>query len=378
MSMASTNKRDYYEVLGVSKNASLDEIKKAYRKLALKCHPDRNPDDKQAEERFKEAAEAYAVLSDPEKRSQYDQFGHSLGGAGFQGFQGTGSAFDGFGDIFGDIFEDFFGGASSRRGTRRRIRRGSDLEYELQISFEESAFGKEVTIEVPRLERCNHCDGGGAEPGSKMSTCPECRGTGEIRMSQGFFSFRQTCPRCRGEGERIEKVCRECRGNGRIERRRKIDLKIPAGIENGNRLKISGEGEAGERGGERGNLYVLIHVRPHPVFERDGRDVRCEAKIDMVQAALGTKIEAPTLYGNVQLKIPPGTQPRTILRIKDKGFPDLRGGGHGDELVRIAVVVPEHLGDQERKLLEEFAKIRNEDSKKSFFTKWKEKFGESF
>ncbi len=371
--MASTNKRDYYEVLGVSKSAPADDIKKAYRKLALKFHPDRNPDDKQAEEKFKEAAEAYAVLSDSEKRTQYDQFGHSLGGSGFQGFRGAEGAFEGFGDIFGDLFEDFFGGGSSR--TRRRSAgRGSDLEYQLEISFEDAAFGKEVPIEIPRLEKCSHCEGGGAEPGSKRTACPECRGVGEIRMSQGFFSFRQTCPKCRGEGERIEKPCRECHGRGRVERRRKIDLKIPAGIETGNRLKISGEGEAGERGGERGSLYVLVRVKPHPIFERDGNDVLCEAKISMAEAALGTKIEAPTLYGKVQLKIPAGTQPGTILRIKEKGFPDLRGRGHGDELVRISVVIPENLKDQERKLLEEFLRIHPDSSKKNFFTKWREKF----
>lgn len=374
MPMSSANKRDYYEVLGVSKSASSDELKKAYRKLALKYHPDRNPGDKQAEEKFKEAAEAYAVLSDPEKRAQYDQFGHSLGGSGFQGFQGAASAFEGFSDIFGDLFEDFFGGGSfgGRRG--RRSRRGSDLEYRLDISFEEAAFGKEVQIEVPRLERCNHCGGTGAEPGSKRSTCSECRGTGEIRLSQGFFSFRQTCPRCRGEGERIEKTCRECRGDGRVQRTRKIDLKVPPGVDTGTRLKISGEGEGGEAGGERGNLYVFIQVGPHPIFERDGKNVLCEAKIEMVQAALGTKIEAPTLYGNVQLKIPSGTQPGTILRIRDKGFPDLRGGSRGDELVRISVVVPDRLTDQQRKLLEEYQRAQQAESGKSFFTKWKERF----
>ena len=373
--MASTQKRDYYEILGVTKSSSADDIKKAYRKLALKYHPDRNPGDKQAEEKFKEAAEAYAVLSDAEKRAQYDQFGHSLGGSGFQGFHGAASSFEGFGDVFGDLFEDFFGGGSSRGRGGSRSRRGSDLEYQLDIAFEDAAFGKEVQIEVPRLESCGHCGGSGAEPGSKKTTCQECRGAGEIRMSQGFFSFRQTCPRCRGEGEKIEKYCRECQGNGRVERTRKIDLKIPAGIETGNRLKISGEGEGGQLGGDRGNLYVLIRVRPHSIFERDGNDVLCEAEIDMVEATLGTKIEAPTLYGNVQLKVPAGTQPGTILRIKDKGFPSLRGGGKGDQLVRISVRIPEKLSDQERRLLEELQKLKgSHSSKKDFFTKWKQKF----
>ncbi len=374
MPMSSTHKRDYYEVLGVSKSASADEIKKTYRKLALKYHPDRNPGDKQAEEKFKEAAEAYAVLSDTEKRAQFDQFGHSLGGSGFQGFQNAANSFEGFGDIFGDLFEDFFGTGSGARGKRtQRARRGSDLEYRLDITFEEAAFGKTVNLEVPRLERCNHCSGTGAEPGSKRSTCPECHGTGEIRMSQGFFSFRQTCPRCHGEGERIEKPCRECRGQTRVQRTRKIELKVPAGIESGNRLKISGEGESGLNSGERGSLYVLIYVKPHEIFERRGSDVLCEAKIDMMNAALGTTIEAPTLYGPVQLKIQPGTQPGTILRIKEKGFPDLHSRKCGDELVLVSITVPQNLTDQEKKLLADFQRIHHDTGKKNFFSKWKDK-----
>ena len=371
-----TTKRDYYEVLGVSRSATDDDIKKSYRKLALKYHPDRNPGDKAAEEKFKEAAEAYAVLSDQSKRAQYDQFGHSLGGQGFQGFQGFEGAFEGFGDVFGDLFEDFFGGGSSRgrSGGGRRARRGSDLEYHLIINFEDAAFGKETAIEIPRMETCGHCSGGGAEPGSKRTTCSECRGTGEIRITQGFFAIRQACPRCRGEGERIEKPCRECRGSGRTERTRKLNIKIPAGIESGSRLKVSGEGEAGERGGPRGNLYVLIEIRPHAVFERNGNDILCETKISMAQAALGTEIEAPTLDGKVKLKIPAGTQPGKILRVRGKGFPDLRGSGHGDELVRIVVEIPERLSDQEKRLLEEFSKSRGESPKKNIFSRWKENF----
>ncbi len=368
--MATTNKRDYYEVLGVSRGASEEEIKKSYRKLALNYHPDRNPGDKQAEEKFKEAAEAYAILSDKDKRAQYDQFGHSLGGSGFQGFRGFEGQFEGFSDIFGDLFEDFFGG-SRGRSSRRRGRRGADLEYRLDISFEDAAFGKEETIEFPRLEQCEHCRGSGAEPGSKKSTCQDCRGTGEIRMTQGFFAIRQTCPRCGGEGERIEKTCRDCRGNARVKKTRKLNVKIPAGIEHGSRLKLTGEGEAGESGGERGNLYVLIGIEPHPIFEREGRDVFCEAKISMVEAVLGTEVEAPTLDGKVKLKIPSGTQPGTILRIKGKGFPDLRGYGRGDELVRVAVEIPEKLTNDERKLLEQFAKFRSETGRKNLFGKWK-------
>jgi len=370
-----TAKRDYYEVIGVSKGASEDDIKKAYRKLALKYHPDRNPGDKAAEDKFKEAAEAYAILSDKEKRAQYDQFGHSLGGQGFQGFQGFQGNFEGFNDVFGDLFEDFFGGGSSRsRGGSRRGRRGSDLEYRVSVSFEEAAFGKEMNVEIPRMETCPHCTGSGAEPGSSKKTCPDCRGTGEVRITQGFFSIRQTCPKCRGEGERIEKACRECRGAGRMQHTRKLNLKIPAGIDSGSRLKLSGEGEAGQRGGERGNLYILIEVRPHDIFERDANDVLCEARVTMAQAALGTEIEAPTLEGKVKLKIPAGTQPGKILRIKGKGFPDVRGGSKGDQLVKITVEIPERLSGQEQKLLEEFAKVRGEAAKKSLFSKWKEHF----
>jgi len=372
--MESTKKRDYYEVLGVSRSASADEIKKAYRKLALKFHPDRNPGDKAAEEKFKEAAEAYAVLSDAQKRSQYDQFGHSLGGSGFQGFQGFENAFEGFGDIFGDIFEDFFGGGPSRGGRRRRSRRGVDLEYHLEISFEDAAFGKTVKIEVPRSETCKPCGGSGAEPGSKKSTCHECGGSGEIRMNQAFFSFRQTCPRCHGQGEYIEKLCRHCQGSGLMRRKRQIELKVPAGIDTGNRIKIGGGGEIGERAGEPGDLYVLIMVKPHPIFERDGNDVLCETKISMVQAALGTSVEAPTLYGHVQLKIPAGTQPGTVLKLSGKGFPDVHGRNQGSQLVRVTVEIPKHLSDAQRQLLESFSESHQESKLKSLFSKWKERF----
>ena len=367
----STNKRDYYEVLGISKTASADEIKKAYRKLALKHHPDRNKGSKEAEERFKEAAEAYAILSDPQKRAQYDQFGHSLGGSGFQGFEGFEGAFQGFGDIFGDLFEDFFGGSPRRSGSRGGTR-GSDLEYSVELSLEDVAHGKEVTVEFPRRERCDTCQGSGAEPGSQQTICSECGGHGEIRISQGFFTMRRTCPRCQGEGKQITKPCHNCRGTGRVRKTRKLNVKIPAGIDDGSQLKIAGEGEAGERGGSRGNLYVYVSVKPHSLFERAGKDLLLEARIGLHQAALGTQIEVPTLDGKVRLKIPPGTQPGSVFRLKGKGVSDLHGYDVGDELVRINVEIPEKISSEERKLLEEFGKLRDGSNPgKGFFGRWR-------
>ena len=365
---SSTNKRDYYEVLGVSRTATDDEIKKAYRKLALKYHPDRNKGDKQAEDRFKEAAEAYAVLSDKEKRAQYDQFGHSLGGAGFQGFEGFEDSFRGFSDVFGDLFEDFFGGTSRSSGrTGGRGFRGSDLEYSVELTFEEAAQGKNISLEFPRKEHCDICHGTGAEPGSKKTTCSECGGRGEVRMSQGFFTLRRTCPKCHGEGEQISKPCSDCRGTGTIRKTRKLSVKIPAGIDDGSRLKVSGEGEAGDRGGTRGNLYVHVLLKPHPVFERSGKDILLMTKIGMHEAALGAEIEVPTLDGKVRLKIPSGTQPGKVLRLKGRGFPDLSGYGPGDELVKIDVEIPEHMSPEEKKLLEEYARLRNGSSRKKKF-----------
>ena len=354
----STNKRDYYEVLGVSRSATSEEIKKAYRKLALKYHPDRNKGSKEAEEKFKEAAEAYAILSDPEKRAQYDQFGHSLGGAGFQGFEGFEGAFQGFGDIFGDLFEDFFGTRRTRAGSRAGIR-GADLEYSVEILLEDVIRGKEVAIEFPRSEACDVCQGSGSEPGTQPSVCPDCGGHGEVRISHGFFTMMRTCRRCGGEGKHITRPCQHCRGTGRVRKTRKLSVRIPAGIDDGSQLKITGEGEAGERGGPRGNLYVYVTVKPHSIFERAGKDLLLEAKIGIHQAVLGTQIEVPTLDGKVRLKIPSGVQPGRVFRLKGKGVPDLHGYGVGDELVRINVEIPERLSGEERKLLEEFGRLRD-------------------
>ena len=372
MKMAA-EKRDYYEILGITKSASADEIKKAYRKMALKYHPDRNPGSKEAEEKFKEAAEAYAVLSDAEKKSLYDQFGHSLGGRGFSGFEGFEGAFSDFSDIFGDLFSDFFG-TSARSSRSEKARRGADLQYNIEVTLEDSAKGREVTLTIPRQETCDHCSGSGAEPGSKRLTCPECRGAGQVRVSQGFFMFQRTCPSCHGEGERIEKVCRACRGSGRVEKTRTLNVKIPAGIESGSRLKIGGEGEAGRRGGGHGNLYVLVTVKEHPHFEREGNDLLSEAEIPFSIACLGGEVEVPALDGKVKLKIPAGTPNGKIFRLASKGFPSLHGYGHGDELVRVKVHVPSRLSEKEKKALEEFARLRGEEVSglKNFFERVKE------
>ncbi len=366
--------RDYYEILGVPRTASADDIKKSYRKLALKYHPDRNPGVREAEEKFKEAAEAYAILSDPEKRAQYDQFGHSLGGSGFSGFHGFEDAFRGFGDIFGDLFDDFFG-TRSRGGAQR----GADLEVAVEITLEEAAKGKEIPLDVPRHETCNVCEGVGAAKGSKRTECPDCRGAGEIRVTQGFFSLRRTCPRCQGEGQRIEKPCAECHGRGRVQRRRKLNVKIPMGIDTDSRLKITGEGEAGHRGGPRGNLYVHINVKQHAVFERHGNDLYCEMLIPFSIAVLGGETEFLTLDGKTSIKIPAGTPSGKIFRLKEKGMPVLGGSGRGDELVRVEIEVPTKLGNKERALLEEWAHQRKDSGtaspkKKSFFEHLKDSF----
>lgn len=367
-------KRDYYEILVVIRTASAEEIKKSYRKLALQFHPDRNPGDKHAEEMFKEAAEAYAVLSDPEKRAQYDQFGHSLGGRGFQGFEGFEDNFRGFGDIFGDIFEDFFG---TSRGGSARSRRGSDLEIPVEITLEEVLSGVEKAVEIPRLENCSECNGSGAEPGSKRVSCKDCAGRGEVRITQGFFTLRRTCPRCGGEGERIEKPCTHCSGHGRVRKTRKLSVKIPPGMDSQMHLKLTGEGEAGQRGAGRGDLYVTVAVRPHPSFERKGNDLFCEILIPFTIAALGGSVPVPVLTGKLELKIPPGTASGKIFTLKDQGLPAVnRPSVRGDEHLRVEIEVPEKLSLEERKLLQEFAKKRDEkiQVKKGFFSHLKENF----
>ncbi|MBI2870299.1 MAG: molecular chaperone DnaJ [Candidatus Omnitrophica bacterium] len=349
-------KRDYYDVLGVSRGANETEIKKAYRKLALKYHPDRNPGNKEAEEKFKEATEAYDCLVNPKKRSAYDEFGHAGVGAGsgFGGFDS--SSFAGFEDIFGDLFGGIFGGG--RAATRgRRTRRGSDLEYHLELNFEEAAFGKRVPLSLTREETCAECGGSGSRPGVGKTECPECRGEGQVRMSQGFFSLARTCPRCQGEGEIIKEPCRACRGRGRQRGERKIEVKVPAGVQTGSQLRITGEGEAGFNGGPRGDLYVAVAVRHHEVFSREGDDVLCEVRIRFAQTVLGDEVKVPTLDGEVRMHVPPGTQPGKVFRLKGRGIPRLAGSGRGDELVRVVVEVPTHLTREERSLLEQFDKM---------------------
>jgi len=371
-------KRDYYEILGVSKNASVEEIKKAYRNLALTYHPDRVPVDqkKEAEEKFKEISEAYAVLSDSEKRSVYDQFGH----AGFDQRYTTEDIFRGadFSSIFEDLglggsfFEDLFGsfGLFGMGGTsRQRGGRGSDLECEIELLFEEAARGLTKTITVPRRELCPDCRG----DGGTRATCSTCAGSGQIRQSSGFFMIARTCHKCQGQGSTVSKVCSHCRGNGRVSVERKIQVKVPAGIESGMRLRISGEGEGGLR--SRGDLYVLVTVRPHPIFQRDGADLLVDYPVHIAQAALGTEVEVPTLNGRVSMKIPAGTQSGTVFRVRGKGLPDLRGGRLGDLLVRVLVETPTKLTSRQRQLLEEFAKTCGEDAyptRRSFLAKVRE------
>lgn len=344
-------RRDYYEILGVPKNAEAEDIKKAYRQCALEHHPDRNPGNKKAEEKFKEATEAYQVLSDPQKRQTYDRYGHeglAAGGAGF-------SSAAGFGDIFEDIFEDFFGGRGSRN--RQRPQRGSDLQYRMDIKFNEAVFGIEKTVEIPREESCTACKGDGAKPGTSRQSCSACHGSGEVLASSGFFSIARTCSRCHGQGSFVEHPCTACRGLGRVSVRRKIQVKVPAGVDNDLRLRISGEGEAGVRGGPRGDLYVDLHVEPHEIFERDANTVLCEVPISFVQAALGAEIEVPTLTGVTTLKIPAGTQTGKVFRMKGKGIVSLNGQGLGDEVVKVAVETPLHLSDKQKEILREFASL---------------------
>lgn len=381
------SKRDYYEVLGVSKTATQDELKKAYRKLARKYHPDLNKDNEEAAEKFKECNEAYSVLSDDQKRAQYDQFGHAAfenGGMGGGGGFGGAGGFGGFGGSgMEDIFDMFFGGQGGRGGSRAKSgpQRGADLRFDLEITFEEAAFGLEKEINLYRDETCDHCHGEGAEPGSKVESCPECNGTGYVRFTQntmfGQMVNERPCSRCKGEGKIISEPCKECRGKGTVKRNKKLKVKIPAGVDNGSRLRVSGEGEAGAKGGPNGDLYVYLYVKPHKFFERDGTTVLCEVPINIVQATLGADIKVPTLDGQVTMKIPEGTQPGKVLRLKGKGIPSLRGGSRGDQLVRIKVVVPTKLSDKQKDALRKFADISKDNinpEEKSFMDKVKDFF----
>jgi len=357
--VSTVTKRDYYEILGVGKTATEQEIKSAYRKLALKYHPDRNPGDHEAEERFKEAAEAYSVLADTDKRHMYDRFGHSgLGGAATGGFDP--SVFTGFEDILGglgDIFGlgDVFGGGGRRRGGPQR---GADLRYDLEISFEESAKKTETSIQFPRHETCDTCSGSGASAGSKPSTCPQCQGRGQLRYQQGFFTVARTCGQCRGTGSIIANPCATCQGAGRIEHDRKVTISIPAGIATGQRLRLAGEGEAGANGGPPGDLYVVIHGQDHPFFHREGNDLHCEVPVNFTTLALGGEIRVPTLDGEEPFTIPDGTQTGTTFRMRGKGMPDVadRSGRHrGDLFVTAKVLTPKKLSKDQKKLLEQLA-----------------------
>ncbi|MDD5131947.1 MAG: molecular chaperone DnaJ [bacterium] len=368
-------KRDYYEVLGVSRSANEREIKDAYRQLALKYHPDKNQGNKEAEEKFKEINEAYEVLSDSKKKQLFDQYGHAGVGAGgpgagpgfggfdFSGFGGGGGAQGDIGDIFGDILEGVFGQQrTGRSGRRGGAARGSDLQYNASLEFRDAVFGTEISLKIPRHEACTSCGGSGAKPGTNKKTCPTCKGAGKMRMSQGFFSMVQTCPKCQGEGTVIEAPCPDCRGTGKIAKTSTITVKIPAGVDEGSSLRVRGEGEAGERGGPNGDLYVMIHVKSDPNFEREGNDLVAEKHISFVQAALGAEISVATLEGNVTMKVPAGTQGHTVFKLKQKGVPYLSGKGKGDLLVKIVVDVPKNLSEKEKQLLREYDQISNKSS----------------
>ncbi len=367
------SKRDYYEVLGVAKTASDAEIKKAYRSLAVQHHPDKNPNDPHAEEKFKEAAEAYAVLSDAQKRAAYDRFGHQAGGMGGQGFDPNGfSNIEDIFDMFG--FGDMFGQRGG--GGRSAVQRGSDLRYDLEITLEDAATGKDEKLRIPRLEKCDECAGSGAEKGTQPENCVTCGGAGQTRYQQGFFSVMRTCPNCSGSGRIIKTPCKGCRGKGRVEREKSIELKIPAGVETGSRLRIAGEGEAGVNGGPSGDLFVVLHVKEHERFERQGANLYSAVPITFAQAALGAEIKVPTLDGEEELKVPAGTQTGTVFRLKSHGMPALGGRGKGDLFVAVTLITPKSLTKEQRKLLEQLAEIEDVDfHDESFMDKVRNIFG---
>ena len=377
------SKRDYYEILEVSRTATDQEIKSSYRRLALKFHPDRNPGDKTAEEKFKEAAEAYAILSDGDKRARYDRFGHQGVGGGAQGFDP--SQFTGFEDIFGGLGDIFGFGGAFGGGRRGGPQRGSDLRYDLEIAFELAAKGTDTSIQIPRHETCGTCKGSGAAPGTSPTTCPQCRGSGQLRYQQGFFTVARTCGQCRGAGKVISKPCATCRGQGTTEQMRKLTVKIPAGIATGQRLRLSGEGEAGTHGGPSGDLYVVIIVAEHEFFQRDGNDLHCQVSLPFTTLALGGEIKVPGLDGDEHLKIAEGTQTGSTFRLRNKGMPDVSGRGRGDLLVTVQAITPKKLTKDQRKLLEQLAealpnqaakpKSRVEEDDRGIFGKVKDIFG---
>lgn len=369
------SKPDYYEFLGVDRDASEREIKKAYRKAAMEYHPDQNPDDPEAEKNFKLASEAYDVLTDPEKRRIYDQFGHegleqgaARGGRrGGPGFSSIDEVFDEFGDIFGDVFG--FGS----RGRRGRRNQGADLRYDLELEFEEAAFGTTKTIELPKRVDCDNCDGSGAKPGTSPTECSACGGAGQVRHSQGFFTLASTCPQCNGRGETIREKCSKCRGQGVIEETREVSVDIPAGVDDGTRLRLRGEGQSGGQGGRSGDLYVFLDVQPSETFERDGADLHLDVELSFVQAILGCEVEIPTLDGTRDLTVRPGTQHGDTIRLRNEGIQKIRGSGRGALVATIEIELPTELTDEQRELLEEYAELSDVDIKKGFFDRIKEK-----
>jgi len=371
-------KRDYYEVLGLNRDASDEDIKKAYRKLAMKHHPDRNPDSKEAEDKFKEAKEAYEVLSEPEKRRAYDAYGHAGVNPQMGGMGAEAAGFGGFAEAFGDIFSDIFGGGQGRG--RSSVFRGADLRYNLEIALEQAARGTETKIRIPTMEPCETCHGSGAKPGTHPKTCDTCHGSGTVRLSQGFFSIQQTCPTCHGSGKMVTDPCATCRGAGRLKKHKTLAVKIPAGVDDGDRIRLSGEGEAGVNGGPPGDLYVVIHLKPHAVFERNGDDLHCEMPISFTHAAIGGEIEIPTLDGSAKIKVPAETQTGQVFRLRGKGIKGVRSTYPGDLLCEVVVETPVRLTDRQKELLRELEEINRADGDrhnpraKSFMDKVREFF----